>query len=298
MYTGDQARARLIVSALVERVGDPTRIRALGFCVSVSHARAMAGWFGAAGIPALALDGESTTEEREGARGRLERREVNVVFTCDLYNEGVDLPFVDTLLFLRPTSSATLFLQQLGRGLRVAEGKTSCLVLDFVGRHRKEFRFDAVLSAFTGVPRAKLPDAVARDFPYLPSGCAIRLDPVAREHLMASVKDAVTATQKRMAEELAQLASEDPRTTTLAGYLERSGRSLEDVYERAGSFAALRAAARLGPALSPEAEHACRRAGRLRDVDDTLRLDAIDALVDDLPAASAPCKRLSRRVGW
>lgn len=298
VYSGDQARARLIVNALVERVGDPTKIRALGFCVSVSHARAMADWFTAAGIPSISVDGESAIEDRENARGMLERRQVNVVFTCDLYNEGVDLPFVDTLLFLRPTSSATLFLQQLGRGLRVTEGKTSCLVLDFVGQHRKEFRFDAVLSAFTGVPRAKLPEAIAQDFPFLPSGCAIRLDPVARERLLTSVKDAVTATHKRMAEELALLAADDPQNATLVGYLESSGRSLDDVYERAGSFAALRATARLAPDLSPDAAEACRRIGRLRDVDDTLRLDTIDALVDERAPRTPHADRLRLMVGY
>lgn len=299
VYSGDQARARLIVNALIERAGDPTKLRALGFCVSVAHARAMAKWFEAAGIPAIAVDGESALEDRESARGRLERRQVNVVFTCDLYNEGVDLPFVDTLLFLRPTSSATLFLQQLGRGLRVADGKTSCLVLDFVGQHRKEFRFDAVLSAFTGVPRAKLPEAIAQDFPFLPSGCAIRLDAVARERLLASVKDAVTATHKRMAEELAQLAADDARNATLAGYLEASGRSLDDVYERAGSFTALRASARLAPELSSDAAETCRRVGRLRDIDDTMRLDTIDALVADVSdAAPMHTDRLRLMVGY
>src|SRR4051812_48067764 len=107
----------------------------------------MAAHFSKNGLPAVAVHGSSPHEMRAAAPHRLRQREVNVLFTCDLYNEGVDLAFVDTLLLLRPTMSATLFMQQLGRGLRHyrPESKASCLVLDFIGQHREEFRFDAVL---------------------------------------------------------------------------------------------------------------------------------------------------------
>jgi superfamily II DNA or RNA helicase len=90
----------------------------------------------ARGVPAIAVHGGSADETRRDAPRKLREREVNVLCTCDLYNEGVDLPFVDTLLMLRPTASATLFLQQIGRGLRLDKGKTACLVLDFIGQHR------------------------------------------------------------------------------------------------------------------------------------------------------------------
>src|SRR5690606_13655096 len=97
----------------------------------------------------------------------------------------------DTLLLLRPTESATVFLQQLGRGLRHFAGppaKSSCLVLDFIGQHRDEFRFDTCLSAVTGIPRARLRKDVEEDFPYLPSGCVLQLDAVARETVLRSLR--------------------------------------------------------------------------------------------------------------
>ena len=150
IFTGHDARANLVLSQWRQRVADVRHSRALGFCVSVRHAEFMAKHFTQAGIPAMAVSAESSEEVRRTAPQRLREREVNVIFTCDLYNEGVDLPFVDTLLLMRPTMSATLFLQQLGRGLRLSDGKSSCLVLDFIGQHHEEFRFDNVLPAFTG----------------------------------------------------------------------------------------------------------------------------------------------------
>src|SRR4029077_15545704 len=118
--------------------------------VSVEHAEFMAAHATSRGVPAIAVHGGTSDDVREDAKRRLREREVTLVFTCDLYNEGVDLPFVDALLLLRPTMSATLFLQQLGRGLRLHEGKESCLVLDFIGQHREEYKFDAMLGALTG----------------------------------------------------------------------------------------------------------------------------------------------------
>jgi len=108
-------------------------MRCLGFCVSVAHAHFMARHFQAFGISAFAVSGDSpATERRDALRGLAEGR-IQVVFSVDLFNEGVDVPAVDVVLMLRPTESATLFLQQLGRGLRIAENKAVCTVLDFVG---------------------------------------------------------------------------------------------------------------------------------------------------------------------
>ncbi len=142
LYTGNDARTRIVLNALRDRITDVGRMRALGFCVSVAHANYMAEKFTAAGVPARAVTGETPMDERVSAAAALRDHEVTCLFTVDLYNEGVDLPFVDTVLFLRPTQSATIFLQQLGRGLRRAQDKAVLTVLDFIGQHRREFRFD------------------------------------------------------------------------------------------------------------------------------------------------------------
>ena len=105
---------------------------------------------------------------------------LNVLCTCDLYNEGIDIPSVDTLLFLRPTQSPVVLQQQLGRGLRLSNDKESCLVIDLVGRHRVDFRFDRLLTLLSGLPRGDLAESVEKGFASLPPGCHIHLDHIER----------------------------------------------------------------------------------------------------------------------
>jgi superfamily II DNA or RNA helicase/HKD family nuclease len=272
LYTGNDARAALVLAQLARRVGDLRSIRALGFCVSVEHAKFMATQFSAAGTPALAVYGDSPPDERARAATRLREREVNILFTCDLYNEGVDLPFVDALLLLRPTQSATLFLQQLGRGLRHHERKDSCLVLDFIGQQHERFRFDGLLSAMTGVPRARLTKAVADGFPYLPSGCTVQLDRVARDEILRSLRQAVAST-RTMVPELRELAAEQSGTLSMREYLTATGREAEDIYA-AGGWTTLRRRARLADGDDAETEDLSRRLGWLLHIDDPARLQA------------------------
>lgn len=271
LYTGDHARADLVRHQLARRVSEVRKIRALGFCVSVAHAEFMAECFRRAGIPALAIHGDTDAEVRSDAPRQLREREVNVLFTCDLYNEGVDLPFVDTLLLLRPTQSATVFLQQLGRGLRHFQGppaKTSCLVLDFIGQHRSEYRFDAVLSALTSVPRARLTSSVEDDFPYLPSGCSLQLDAHAKEVVLRSLRASLGGA-RRLAADLKELAQLGPRPR-LAQFLEATSRELEEVYH-AGGWTTVQREAGLAE-TTEEVDDLSRRLGWLGHVDEPARL--------------------------
>lgn len=274
IYTGHHARADLVRHQLARRVNDVRAVRALGFCVSVAHAELMATRFSAAGIPALAIHGTTADAVRADAPRRLREREVNVLFTCDLYNEGIDLPFVDTLLLLRPTQSATVFLQQLGRGLRHFQGppaKASCLVLDFIGQHRDEFRFDGCLAAITGVPRARLRRDVEEGFPYLPSGCTLQLDAVAQETVLRSLR-ATLAGAVRLTRELEELAGSGPRPR-LAAFLDQTGRDLSDVYDAGGWTTLQRRAGLIADAADAEAiDDLSRRLGWLQHIDEPARL--------------------------
>jgi superfamily II DNA or RNA helicase/HKD family nuclease len=283
LYTGNDTRAGLVLKQLERRVADVRSIRALGFCVSVEHARFMVRRFRDAGVPALAVAGDSSTEERTGAAARLREREVNVLFTCDLYNEGIDLPFVDTLLLLRPTQSATLFLQQLGRGLRHHDRKSSCLVLDFIGQQHERFRFDALLSAMTGVARVRLRKAIEDGFPYLPSGCTLQLDRVAREEIVRSLQHTL-AGARAMVPELRELASERTDKLSMYTYLSETGRDVEEIYD-AGGWTALRRRAHLADGDDAETEELSRRLGRLLHVDEPARLAAFGRVAATSPAA-------------
>ncbi len=281
LFTANDVWARQVIAQLVRRVDDPRRIRALGFCVSVDHARFMARVFNAAGIPAVAIWADSPDQERRAALADLHAGRINVVFSVDLFNEGVDVRSLDTLLLLRPTDSATLFLQQLGRGLRRSPGKSTCTVLDFVGHHRQEFRFDLRLRALLGGTRKQLLEQIEAGFPFLPAGCHMELDRVAAEIVLASVRDAVPSRWSAKADELRQLGP-----VNLATYLEATGLELDDVYGGNRSWSDLRESAGLPLEPAGPAEASLRRAcGRLLHVDDPLRLARYRAF---LTAPSAP----------
>ena len=229
LITADDAWARKVIRALIDKVGDVASIRALGFCVSVSHARFMARIFNAQGIASVAVWGDTPADVREKALADLTSRAVNVVFSVDIFNEGVDVPQVDTLMMLRPTDSATLFLQQLGRGLRRHRQKSLCTVIDFVGLHRAEFRFDRRLRALIGGTRKHLESQIEAGFPLLPAGCHMEFDRVSQQRILENIRYAIPSTWPRKIQELKVLiAAGGP--VTLSGYLDAAGLELEDVY--------------------------------------------------------------------
>lgn len=273
VYTANDAWARLVVKELIAHADAVDRVRALGFCVSIVHARYMARIFNDAGITAVAIFGESSDQERREALAALRDGSLRVLFSVDLFNEGVDLPVVDALLLLRPTDSATLFLQQLGRGLRKSAGKASCLVLDFVGVHRREFRFDRRLRALLGGTRKDLTTQVEQGFPLLPAGCHMQLDRVAAEIVLRSIRSAVPSNWTQQVDELRALIA-GGKQVSLESYLEHSGVELHELYAGGRSWSDLRAAAGLALADAGPHEVVLRRAiGRLLHVDDDERID-------------------------
>jgi superfamily II DNA or RNA helicase len=273
LLTANDASARFVLKELKHRVDDLARMRALGFCVSVEHARFMARVFREAGIAATAIWSDTPESERRAALVDLAARRVNIVFSVDLFNEGIDVPAVDTLLMLRPTDSPTLFLQQLGRGLRRSIGKSVCTVLDFVGHHRKEFRLDRRFRALLGGTRKELTAQVEAGFPFLPAGCHMELDHVAASIVLESIKNAIPSRWSEQVESLRQLTAKGA-DCTLTMYLEETGQELEDVYTGNKSWSDLRADAGLVEQPAGPHEAILRRAcGRLLHVDDMQRID-------------------------
>ena len=266
--------------------------------MTIAHARFMARVFNEAGIPSVAVWADTPDEERRAALTDLASRKVNVVFSVDLFNEGVDVPVVDTLLLLRPTDSPTLFLQQLGRGLRRADGKTACTVLDFVGHHRKEFRFDRRFGALLGGTRKELAERIQQGFPILPAGCHMELDPVAMDIVLRSIKEAVPSKWRAKVAELRQMA-QGRESVSLAQYLEETGSDLEDVYSNGRSWSDLRADAGLPVHADGPAEKQLRRAcGRLLHIDDMERIETYRRFLTDSapPSSSLPSLRGGQRL--
>ncbi|MDQ3347663.1 MAG: DUF3427 domain-containing protein [Acidobacteriota bacterium] len=127
-----QRRAENALEQLRKRGGR----RTLGFCVSQRHADFMANFFADRGVRAVAVHSGPTSAARAASLERLAAGDLDVVFAVDMFNEGVDLPMLDTVMMLRPTESKILWLQQFGRGLRKAEGKERLTVIDYIGNHR------------------------------------------------------------------------------------------------------------------------------------------------------------------
>ncbi len=248
VISGDHIRARLVIQSVQKYSSEVKAIRALAFCVSVRHAEFTAEQFRAAGYTAESVTGGTDRDVRQRIPGRLARGEIQIVCTCDLYNEGVDLPDVNTLLLLRPTQSPVLFEQQLGRGLRLAQGKESCLVLDFVGRYREQFRFDQLLQVMTGLPKRRLIEELEHGFPTLPPGCHIAFDRVAGERVLASLKSIARQTWPRLTRELQGYAA-NHENVTLTSFLNDQALDLSDIYRAnaAGGWTALRRSAGLLP---------------------------------------------------
>lgn len=289
VLTGDDAWARMVIAQLSRKVDRLDEIRALGFCVSVSHAQFMAHVFNTHGIASVAVSANSTTAEREDALRKLAGRSLQVVFSVDLFNEGVDVPSVDTLLMLRPTDSPTLFLQQLGRGLRRHDGKQMCTVLDFVGQHRREFSFDRRLRALLGGTRQQLMTQVEQGFPLLPSGCHMALEGVARDRVLQSLKDAVPRGLTKMADEVRTMRHIG-EPISLANFLHHTGLYLEDVYAHDRCWSDVLQAADESVLASGPGEKTLRKAcSRLLHLDDPNRLMVYQEWLakDDAPSLSA-----------
>ncbi len=272
LMTANEVWARQVVAQLAAHVDNPQTMRALAFCVGIEHARFMAKVFRDAGIAATAIWGDTPEEERKAALSDLAVGRVNAVFSVDLFNEGVDVPVVDTLLFLRPTDSPTLFLQQLGRGLRRSQGKATCTVLDFVGRHRSEFRFDLRLRALLGGTRSDVVRQIENGFPYLPAGCHMELDRVATEIVLDNIRQSTPARWSAKVAELRSLVAAQ-RPVSLSNYLETTQIELEELYAGEKSWSDLCMDAGLPVAASGPNEEQLRRAcGRLLHLNDRERL--------------------------
>jgi superfamily II DNA or RNA helicase/HKD family nuclease len=279
LYTSTEAWARTVIKEVADHCDDPATMRCLGFCVSIAHAQFMARCFSDHGIASVAVWGDSPEAERHAALQDLRAGRVQVVFSVDLFNEGVDVPTVDTVLLLRPTESPTLFLQQLGRGLRRSDGKAFCTVLDFVGQHRQEFRYDRRFRALLGGTRRDAERAVQQGFPFLPAGCHMQLDAKSSEIILRSLRNAIPSRWPEKVEELRLLRHQQP-DIGLGGYLDETGLDLADVYDGTHCWSDLLEAA--GAPVLPEGDHerVLRRAiGRLLHTDDAERLTSIRTLL-------------------
>ena len=247
-------------------------MRALGFCVSKEHARYMAQQFTEAGLPSAAVTGDDSAAERAAVLRELKSGALRCVFSVEVLGEGVDVPDVDVLLLLRPTASATVFSQQLGRGLRRAAAKSHLTVIDLIGQQHREFRFEERLRAILDTKQGSVLDQVRNDFPFLPAGCTVDLDRQSERIVLDNLRAAARRTQWTTL--VADLRREGAGVR-LHDFLERNGQRLENVYRGGRSWTELRRAARHETAMPSDGDfesNTLKGMGRLAHMDDPERV--------------------------
>ncbi len=190
IYSYNDARTAVVLQSLQKYLPNIRDVRALCFCVDQQHAKYMASKFTLCGLKADVLTSENA-KMRAPLYRRLRNKEINYLFVVDMFNEGVDIPEVDTILFLRPTESLTVFIQQFGRGLRKAEGKTHVDIFDYVGNSRAEFNYSDRMRVMLGRTSMSVVEEMERDCPHLPLGCRIMLEPKAKEYILQNIRGAI-----------------------------------------------------------------------------------------------------------
>lgn len=231
IYTQNDRRVGEIIFNLNKYLNDIENVRALCFCVTQEHAQFMAQKFILSGLKADYLV-SSRSGMREELRSKLLSKEINYLFVVDIFNEGVDIPEIDTVLFLRPTESLTVFLQQLGRGLRLAEGKECLTVLDFVGNSRPEYDYEGKFRALVGKTNTSIQKEVGDDFPHLPLGCSIILEKKAKEFIFQNIKNATTLNRKLLLNKIRNYKYQTSLPLTLKNFTKLYHLPLQYIYKK------------------------------------------------------------------
>lgn len=225
-----QRRADHVISSLLKYVTDIDEVKGLGFCVTVDHAKFMSDYFNEHNIPSMYLTGQSPDEERKLAKTRLINGEVRFIFIVDIYNEGVDIPEVNTVLFLRPTESLTIFLQQLGRGLRLAEDKECLTVLDFIGQANKKYNFEDKFASLLSNTTRSVTREIKDGFVSLPKGCYVQLEKKAARIILDNIR-ASYGNSAGIVTRIASFEEDTGMELTLANFLEYYHLDVRSIYK-------------------------------------------------------------------
>ena len=232
-----KTRAQLIVGALRKYLADEYTCRALCFCVNKRHADFMAEQLRLHGFNAQSLTSDTPAEDRKQVAKDLRDGTLHYLCVVDIFNEGVDIPEVDTVLFLRPTESLTIFLQQLGRGLRLSAGKTELTVLDFVAQANRKYDFASRFRALTLNPEKNIQKQIKEGFTLLPLGCSIVMEKKARQYILDNITSAIY-NKNRIIKEINSYAS----IPSLSQFLENNGQDIRILYTGSNCWSSLKRA--------------------------------------------------------
>ncbi|MEG1905194.1 MAG: DUF3427 domain-containing protein [Bacteroidales bacterium] len=233
-----KSRAQLIVNALHKYLADEYTCRALCFCVNKRHADFMAQELRRSGFNAQSLTSDTPASQRTQLARELREGTLHYLCVVDIFNEGVDIPEVDTVLFLRPTESLTIFLQQLGRGLRLSAGKTELTVLDFVAQANSKYDFTSRFRALVLQPEKSIKKQISEGFTHLPLGCSIVMEKRARQYILDNIQSAIY-NKTRIVREINTYST----LPSLAQFLENNGQDIRILYQGANCWTSLKRAA-------------------------------------------------------
>ena len=242
IYTLDeyqaQRRVLLIHDAVLRYVTDINDVVGLGFCVTQQHAKYMAEQFNKLGIKSDFLVSGSDADNRTLIRKKLVEEDpdrIKFLFVVDLFNEGVDIPEINTILFLRPTDSLTVFIQQLGRGLRLSKNKECLTVLDFIAQSNKKYSINEnKLSLLLPHSRRTIKEEVETGFTSVPKGCYIQLEKQAQEYILDNISEAIGS--KSWIETKLQVLKEGGReSVTLKDFLSLYNLDIKSIYKKTNS---------------------------------------------------------------
>lgn len=230
VYTANDQRTGIIFRKIEEYLPNYRDVRALCFCVDREHAKYMNAKFTLAGLRSDYLVTDNAQDRHVKVKSLVQKK-INYLFVVDMFNEGVDIPEIDTILFLRPTESLTIFLQQFGRGLRKVKGKTHLTVLDFVGHCRAEFNYADRFRALIGRTSLGIKEEVERDFPHLPLNCQIQLEEKAKAYVLENIKGYINGFRKnRIISTIQHFSKDYSEPLSLSSFLRLTHVPIEKLY--------------------------------------------------------------------
>lgn len=243
LYNDNVERFGIIQRALEKYVNDPHDCKAVCFCCSIDHAEFMARMFNENGYKALSVTSRNSAEIDEASE-KLAKGDINYLCVADILNEGIDIPEIDTVLFLRPTESLTIYLQQLGRGLRLADGKICLTVLDFVAQANQSYNYESRFRALVGRTTNGIQKEIEDGFTFLPRGCSITMERQAQEYILKNIKEAIF-NLRRLRKEVKYFTQNTGRELTIENFIENFDLDWRVIYKTPGSWARLKVQAGL-----------------------------------------------------
>ena len=237
-YVGNMERFGKILGAINRYLTDPHDCKAVCFCCSIAHAEWMALMFNSHGYKAASVTSKNRNELDDYSEN-LAQGKINYLCVADILNEGIDIPEIDTVLFLRPTESLTIFLQQLGRGLRLADGKTELTVLDFVAQASNKYNYESRFRALVGPSNTTIRHQVANGFTLLPRGCSINMELQAQQYILNNITECIF-NLRRLRREVKHFEHETGQALTLKNFLENFSLDWRLIYKTPGSWTELK----------------------------------------------------------